>query len=146
MGERSGCYQCECHQSNPIYWSNYQNTDGILLQRSWYFFDREYAANLGVDVNKLYFAQPDCGEDCLEIATKLISSNKIGICVIDSVAALIPKAELEGAMGDARIGLQARLMSQALRKMVGFVKRSNCCCIFINQIREKIGIMFGLND
>ena len=106
-------------------------------------FDREYAANLGVDVNKLYFAQPDCGEDCLEIATKLISSNKIGICVIDSVAALIPKAELEGAMGDARIGLQARLMSQALRKMVGFVKRSNCCCIFINQIREKIGIMFG---
>ena len=106
-------------------------------------FDREYAANLGVDVNKLYFAQPDCGEDCLEIATKLISSGKIGICVIDSVAALIPKAELEGAMGDARIGLQARLMSQALRKMVGIVKKSNCLCIFINQIREKIGVLFG---
>ena len=106
-------------------------------------FDREYAVNLGVDVNKLIFAQPDCGEDCLEIATKLISSGKIGICVIDSVAALIPRAELEGAMGDARIGLQARLMSQALRKMVGIVKKSNCLCIFINQIREKIGVLFG---
>ena len=106
-------------------------------------FDREYATNLGVDVDHLYFSQPDCGEDCLDIATKLISSGKIGICVIDSVAALIPKAELEGELGDNRIGLQARLMSQALRKMVGIVKRSNCLCIFINQIREKIGIMFG---
>lgn len=106
-------------------------------------FDREYATNLGVDVNKLYFAQPDCGEDCLEIATKLISSGQIGICVIDSVAALVPKAELEGAMGDARIGLQARLMSQALRKMVGVIKKSNCLCIFINQIRDKIGVLFG---
>ena len=106
-------------------------------------FDRDYAAALGVDVDTLLFAQPDCGEDCLEIATKLISSGKIGICVIDSVAALIPKAELEGAMGDARIGLQARLMSQALRKMVGIIKKSNCLCIFINQIREKIGILFG---
>ena len=106
-------------------------------------FDREYATNLGVDVNKLYFAQPDCGEDCLEIATKLISSGQIGICVIDSVAALVPKAELEGAMGDARIGLQARLMSQALRKMIGIIKKSNCLCIFINQIRDKIGVLFG---
>ena len=106
-------------------------------------FDREYATNLGVDVNKLYFAQPDCGEDCLEIATKLISSGQIGICVIDSVAALVPKAELEGAIGDARIGLQARLMSQALRKMVGIIKKSNCLCIFINQIRDKIGVLFG---
>ena len=106
-------------------------------------FDRDYAANLGVDVDKLLFAQPDCGEDCLEIATKLIASGKIGICVIDSVAALIPKAELEGAMGDARIGLQARLMSQALRKMVGIIKKANCLCIFINQIREKIGVLFG---
>ena len=106
-------------------------------------FDRDYAANLGVDVNKLYFAQPDCGEDCLEIATKLISSGKIGVCVIDSVAALIPKAELEGAMGDARIGLQARLMSQALRKMIGIVKKANCLCIFINQTRDKIGVLFG---
>lgn len=106
-------------------------------------FDRDYAENLGVDINSLLFAQPDCGEDCLEIATKLISSGKIGICVIDSVAALIPRAELEGAMGDARIGLQARLMSQALRKMVGIIKKSNCLCIFINQIREKIGVLFG---
>ena len=106
-------------------------------------FDREYAQALGVDVNKLYFAQPDCGEDCLDIATKLISSGKIGICVIDSVAALIPRAELEGAMGEARVGLQARLMSLALRKMVGVIKKSNCLCIFINQIREKIGVMFG---
>ena len=109
-------------------------------------FDREYATNLGVDVNKLYFAQPDCGEDCLEIATKLISSGQIGICVIDSVAALVPKAELEGAMGDARIGLQARLMSQALRKMVGVIKKSNCLCIFINQTRDKIGVLFGNPD
>ena len=106
-------------------------------------FDRDYAENLGVDVNKLYFSQPDCGEDCLEIATKLIGSGQIGVCVIDSVAALIPRAELEGAMGDARIGLQARLMSQALRKMVGIIKKSNCLCIFINQIREKIGVLFG---
>ena len=106
-------------------------------------FDREYAANLGVEVDKLYFAQPDCGEDCLEIATKLISSGQIGVCVIDSVAALIPKAELEGAIGDARVGLQARLMSQALRKMVGIIKKSNCLCIFINQLREKIGVLFG---
>ena len=106
-------------------------------------FDREYDTNLGVDVNKLYFAQPDCGEDCLEIATKLISSGQIGICVIDSVAALVPKAELEGAVGDARIGLQARLMSQALRKMIGIIKKSNCLCIFINQIRDKIGVLFG---
>lgn len=106
-------------------------------------FDREYAANLGVDVNKLLFAQPDCGEDCLEIATKLISSGKVGILVIDSVAALIPRAELEGEMGDARIGLQARLMSQALRKMVGVISKANCLCIFINQVREKIGVLFG---
>lgn len=106
-------------------------------------FDRDYAENLGVDIDSLLFAQPDCGEDCLEIATKLISSGKIGIVVIDSVAALIPRAELEGAMGDARIGLQARLMSQALRKMVGFIKKSNCLCIFINQTRDKIGVLFG---
>lgn len=106
-------------------------------------FDRDYAEALGVDVNKLFFAQPDCGEDCLEIATKLISSGKIGILVIDSVAALTPKAELEGAIGDSRVGLQARLMSQALRKMVSIIKKSNCCCIFINQLRDKIGVMFG---
>ena len=106
-------------------------------------FDREYAHNLGVNVDKLFFAQPDCGEDCLDIASKLIESGKIGVCVIDSVAALIPRAELEGAMGEARVGLQARLMSQALRKMVGLIKKSNCLCIFINQTREKIGVLFG---
>lgn len=106
-------------------------------------FDREYAAALGVDVDSLIFTQPDSGEDCLEIANKLICSGEIGICVIDSVAALVPRAELEGAMGDARVGLQARLMSQALRKMVGNIKKANCCCIFINQIRDKIGVLFG---
>lgn len=106
-------------------------------------FDRDYAENLGVNVDQLLFAQPNCGEDCLEIATKLINSGKIGICVIDSVAALIPKAELEGDIGDARVGLQARLMSQALRKMVGIIKKNNCLCIFINQLRDKIGVMFG---
>ena len=106
-------------------------------------FDRDYAENLGVNVDQLLFAQPNCGEDCLEIATKLINSGKIGICVIDSVAALIPKAELEGDIGESRVGLQARLMSQALRKMVGIIKKNNCLCIFINQLRDKIGIMFG---
>lgn len=106
-------------------------------------FDRDYAENLGVNVDKLLFAQPNCGEDCLEIATKLINSGKIGICVIDSVAALIPKAELEGDIGESRVGLQARLMSQALRKMVGIIKKNNCLCIFINQLRDKIGVMFG---
>ena len=106
-------------------------------------FDRDYAENLGVNVDQLLFAQPNCGEDCLDIATKLINSGKIGICVIDSVAALIPKAELEGDIGESRVGLQARLMSQALRKMVGIIKKNNCLCIFINQLRDKIGIMFG---
>ena len=106
-------------------------------------FDRDYAENLGVNVDQLLFAQPNCGEDCLDIATKLINSGKIGICVIDSVAALIPKAELEGDIGESRVGLQARLMSQALRKMVGIIKKNNCLCIFINQLRDKIGVMFG---
>lgn len=106
-------------------------------------FDKEYAQKLGVDVDKLLFAQPDCGEDALEITDKLVSSGKIGIVVIDSVAALVPRAELEGAMGEAKIGLLARLMSQSLRKLIGTVKRTNCLCIFINQIREKIGVMFG---
>ena len=106
-------------------------------------FDREYARALGVNVDQLLFAQPDSGEDCLDIATKLISTGKLGICVIDSVAALIPRQELEGDLGDARIGLQARMMSQALRRMAGIIKKSNCLCIFINQIREKIGVMFG---
>lgn len=106
-------------------------------------FDREYASNLGVDVDRLLFSQPDCGEDALEIADKLISSGKIGICVIDSVAALTPKAELDGDLGQAQMGLQARMMSKAMRKMTGNIKRTNTLCIFINQIRDKIGIVFG---
>lgn len=106
-------------------------------------FDKEYAANLGVDVDKLLFSQPSCGEEGLDIASKLIESGKIGIVVIDSVAALTPKAEIEGDMGESRVGLQARLMSQALRKMVSSVSKSNCLVIFINQLRDKIGVMFG---
>lgn len=106
-------------------------------------FDKEYAAKLGVNVNKLLFAQPNCGEDALEITDKLVGSGKIGIIVVDSVAALVPRQELEGAMGETKIGLLARLMSQSLRKLIGTVSKANCLCIFINQIREKIGVLFG---
>ena len=106
-------------------------------------FDRNYAANLGVDMSKLYVAQPDNGEQALEIAEKLISSGSMAVVVIDSVAALTPKAEIEGDMGDSRMGLQARLMSQALRKITSIVSKTNTCVIFINQLREKIGVMFG---
>ncbi len=106
-------------------------------------FDKEYATKLGVNVNKLLFAQPNCGEDALEITDKLVASGKIGIIVVDSVAALVPRQELEGAMGEAKIGLLARLMSQSLRKLIGTVSKANCLCIFINQIREKIGVLFG---
>ena len=106
-------------------------------------FDRTYAEALGIDMSMLYVSQPNNGEEALEIAEQLISSGSMAVVVIDSVAALVPKAELEGDMGDNRIGLQARLMSQALRKMAGIVNRTNTCVIFINQLREKIGIMFG---
>ena len=106
-------------------------------------FDKEYASNLGVNVDDLYICQPDTGEQGLEIAENLIRSGAIDIIVIDSVAALVPKAEIEGEMGESKIGLQARLMSQALRKLVGIISQNNCCCIFINQLREKIGVMFG---
>jgi recombination protein RecA len=106
-------------------------------------FDRNYAANLGVDMSKLYVAQPDNGEQALEIAEKLISSGSMAVVVIDSVAALTPKAEIEGDMGDSRMGLQARLMSQALRKITSIVSKTNTCVIFINQLREKVGVMFG---
>ena len=106
-------------------------------------FDRFYAANLGVDVDNLYISQPDNGEQALQIADQLISSSAIDILVIDSVAALTPKAEIEGEMGDNKVGLQARLMSQALRKLTGTISKTNTCCIFINQLREKIGVMFG---
>ena len=106
-------------------------------------FDRFYAASLGVDVDNLYISQPDNGEQALQIADQLISSAALDIVVIDSVAALTPKAEIEGGMGDNKVGLQARLMSQALRKLTATISKTNTTCIFINQLREKIGIMFG---
>ena len=105
--------------------------------------DPDYARALGVDVDRLYIAQPGTGEEALEITDALVRSGAIDVIVIDSVAALVPKAEIEGEMGDSHVGLQARLMSQALRKLSGNVSRANCVCIFINQLREKIGVMFG---
>ena len=106
-------------------------------------FDRFYAANLGVNVDELLISQPDNGEQALDIADQLIRSAAVDIIVIDSVAALTPKAELEGDMGDNKVGLQARLMSQALRKLTATINKTNTTCIFINQLREKIGVMFG---
>jgi recombination protein RecA len=106
-------------------------------------FDRFYAQKLGVDIENLLISQPDNGEQALEITENLIRSGAIDIIVIDSVAALTPKAEIEGEMGESKMGLQARLMSQALRKLTGTISRTGCCCIFINQLREKIGVMFG---
>ena len=106
-------------------------------------FDRYYAEKLGVDVENLIISQPDNGEQALEIADNLIRSGAIDIIVIDSVAALTPKAEIEGEMGDSKMGLQARLMSQALRKLTATINKTKCTCIFINQLREKIGVMFG---
>ena len=106
-------------------------------------FDRTYAAKLGVDIENLLISQPDNGEQALEIADQLIRSAAIDIIVIDSVAALTPKAEIEGNMGDSVMGLQARLMSQALRKLTSTISKTNTCCIFINQLRDKIGVMFG---
>ena len=106
-------------------------------------FDKGYAEKLGIQTENLLISQPDNGEQALEIAEHLIRSGAIDVIVIDSVAALVPKAELEGDMGDSRMGLQARLMSQALRKLTGTINKTGCCCIFINQLREKIGVMFG---
>ncbi|MGC9150771.1 MAG: recombinase RecA [Microbacter sp.] len=106
-------------------------------------FDRFYAEKLGVDVNNLLISQPDSGEQALEVADQLIRSSAVDLVVIDSVAALTPKAELEGDMGDSKMGLQARLMSQALRKLTANISKTNTCCIFINQLRDKIGVMFG---
>ena len=105
--------------------------------------DPGYAAKLGVDLNELYVSQPDTGEQALDIADALIRSGAVDTIVIDSVAALTPKAEIDGEMGDSHMGLQARLMSQALRKMAGIISKSKCCVIFINQLREKLGVMFG---
>ncbi len=106
-------------------------------------FDRFYAEKLGVNTEDLIISQPDNGEQALEIADNLIRSGAIDLIVIDSVAALTPKAEIEGDMGDSKVGLHARLMSQALRKLTGTIAKTNCTCIFINQLREKIGVMFG---
>lgn len=106
-------------------------------------FDANYARKLGVDTDSLIISQPDYGEQALEIADRLISSGAVDVVVVDSVAALVPKSELEGEMGDSKMGLHARLMSQALRKLTATISRTGCCCIFINQLREKIGVMFG---
>jgi len=106
-------------------------------------FDAGYARKLGVDVDNLLISQPDYGEQALEIAERLILSGALDVVVVDSVAALVPKSELEGEMGDSKMGLQARLMSQAMRKLTATIARTNCTCIFINQLREKIGVMFG---
>jgi recombination protein RecA len=106
-------------------------------------FDRNYAEKLGVDTENLLISQPDNGEQALEITENLIRSGALDIIVIDSVAALVPRSEIEGEMGDSQMGLQARLMSQAMRKLTGTIGRTRCCCIFINQLREKIGVMFG---
>ena len=105
--------------------------------------DPGYAAKIGVDIDNLLISQPDCGEDALNIVDTLVRSNAIDVLVIDSVAALVPRAEIEGQMGDSHVGLQARLMSQALRKITGAASRSRTCVIFTNQIREKIGVMYG---
>ncbi|MBQ5933408.1 MAG: recombinase RecA [Lachnospiraceae bacterium] len=105
--------------------------------------DPVYAKNIGVDIDNLYISQPDTGEQALEIAETMVRSGAVDIIIIDSVAALVPKAEIEGDMGDSHVGLQARLMSQALRKLTGVVSRTNCIVVFINQLREKVGVMFG---
>jgi recombination protein RecA len=106
-------------------------------------FDAAYAQRIGIDLDNLLISQPDCGEDALSIAEVLVHSNAVDVVVVDTVAALVPRAEIEGEMGDSHVGLQARLMSQALRKLTASINRSKTCCIFINQIREKIGVMFG---
>ncbi len=124
--------------------ANVQKTGGIAaFIDAEHAFDRFYAEKLGVDTTSLLISQPDNGEQALEIADNLIRSGAVDLVVIDSVAALTPKAEIEGEMGDSRMGLQARLMSQALRKLTGTINKTGCCCIFINQLREKIGVMFG---
>lgn len=121
-----------------------QKTGGIAaIIDAEHAFDRYYAESLGVDTENLLISQPDNGEQALEIADNLISSGAIDLLIVDSVAALTPKGEIEGEMGDSKMGLQARLMSQALRKLTGTIKKSNCCTIFINQLRDKIGVMFG---
>ena len=105
--------------------------------------DPVYAKHIGVDVDNLYISQPDCGEQALEITETMVRSGAVDIVIVDSVAALVPKAEIDGDMGDSHVGLQARLMSQALRKLTSVISKSNCIVLFINQLREKVGVMFG---
>ena len=105
--------------------------------------DPVYAKNIGVNIDELYISQPDCGEQALEILETMVRSGALDIVIVDSVAALVPKAEIDGDMGDSHVGVQARLMSQALRKLTGVINKTNCVVIFINQLREKIGVMFG---
>ena len=124
--------------------ANAQRTGGLAaFIDAEHALDPEYAGRLGVNLDELLISQPDFGEQALEIAETLIRSGSVDVIVLDSVAALVPRAELEGDMGDAQMGLQARLMSQALRKLAGIVSKSNTCLVFINQVREKIGVMFG---
>ncbi|HPN84538.1 MAG TPA: recombinase RecA [Victivallales bacterium] len=124
--------------------ANAQKNGGVgALIDAEHAFDPQYAKKIGVNLDTLLISQPDCGEDALNITDMLVRSNAVDVVVIDSVAALVPRAEIEGQMGDSFIGVQARLMSQALRKLTGVVSRSKTCCIFTNQIREKIGVMFG---
>src|SRR5712664_2692290 len=120
-----------------------QKAGGLAFVDAEHALDPAYAGKLGVDIDNLLVSQPDYGEQALEIVEALVRSNAIDVLVVDSVAALVPKAELDGEMGDSHMGLQARLMSQALRKLTGTVAKSRTCLIFINQIREKIGVMFG---
>jgi recombination protein RecA len=124
--------------------ANAQKAGGIAaIIDAEHAIDPAYAKKIGVNIENLLISQPDCGEDALNIADSLVRSNAVDVLVIDSVAALVPRAEIEGQMGDSHMGLQARLMSQALRKLTGVISRSRTCCIFTNQIREKIGVMFG---
>ncbi len=124
--------------------ANAQRAGGVgALIDAEHAFDPQYAKKIGVNLENLLISQPDCGEDGLNITEALVRSNAVDVIVVDSVAALVPRAEIEGQMGDSFVGLQARLMSQALRKLTGAVSRSRTCCIFTNQIREKIGVMFG---
>ena len=124
--------------------ANAQKTGGIAaIIDAEHAIDPLYAKKIGVNIENLLISQPDCGEDGLNIADALIKSNSVDVLVIDSVAALVPRAEIEGQMGDSFMGLHARLMSQALRKLTGAISKSRTCCIFTNQIREKIGVMFG---
>ncbi|MDP3980852.1 MAG: recombinase RecA [Chlamydiota bacterium] len=127
--------------------ANAQKTGGVAAYvDAEYALDPQYAKNLGVNLETLLVSQPDCGEDALNIVETLVSSNSLDVIVIDSVSALVPRAEIEGDIGDSHVGLQARLMSQALRKLTSIISRSKTCVIFINQIREKIGVMFGSNE